>query len=78
MHRVYNIPEQQVEAEFGVTAPQREALILAVREGYYDLPRETNTTELGDQLGISDQAVTERLRRGIGTLVRNLLMSELR
>lgn len=78
VRRVYNIPEQQTETEFGVTAPQREALILAVREGYYDLPHETNTTELGDQLRISDQAVTERLRRGIGTLVRNMVMSELR
>ena len=76
--RVYNIPEQQTATEFGVTMPQREALIMAVREGYYDLPREANTSELGDQLGISDQAVTERLRRGIATLVRNTLMDRTR
>lgn len=76
--RVYNIPEQRENDVFGLTSPQQEALILAVREGYYDLPREANTTELGDQLEISDQAVTERLRRGIATLVRNTLMIETR
>lgn len=76
--RVYNIPEHRADDDFGLTSPQREALMLAVREGYYDLPRESNMADLGDQLDISDQAVTERLRRGIATLVRNTLMSEIR
>jgi predicted DNA binding protein len=74
--RVYNIPEHEEDDRFGLTAPQQEALMLAVREGYYDLPRESGTADLGDQLEISDQAVTERLRRGIATLVRNTLMVE--
>lgn len=71
---VYNIPEQQPDEAFGITQPQQEALMLAVREGYYDLPRGCSTDELADQLGISDQAVTERLRRAIATLTRNTLM----
>lgn len=59
---------------FGVTDRQREALTLAVTGGYYDIPGRVTTRELADQLGISDQAVTERLRRAIATLVENALL----
>ena len=52
----------------GLSAAQREALDLAISEGYYSIPRETTTKDLGDQLGISDQAVVERLRRAMRTL----------
>ncbi|MFB6082544.1 MAG: helix-turn-helix domain-containing protein [Halanaeroarchaeum sp.] len=59
---------------FGLTDRQREALTMAVDGGYYHIPREVTTLELADRMGISDQAVTERLRRGIATLVENTLM----
>jgi predicted DNA binding protein len=49
---------------------------LAVRGGYYGIPRGTSTQELADELGISAQAVTERLRRGVATLVNNTLLIE--
>jgi predicted DNA binding protein len=52
-----------------LTAPQEEALALAVACGYFSIPREISATELGNELGISDHAVIERLRRGITTLV---------
>jgi len=48
---------------------------LAVRLGYYDIPRGCTTAELADELGISDQAVTERLRRAIGTFGRYALLT---
>lgn len=60
---------------FGVTPPQRNALLLACEEGYYDIPRRASTADLAERLDISDQAVTERLRRGIQTLVANTLQS---
>lgn len=60
---------------FGVTPPQRDALLLACEEGYYDIPRRASTADLAERLDISDQAVTERLRRGIQTLVANTLQS---
>jgi predicted DNA binding protein len=74
--RIYNPREHHSDQAFGITQPQQEALMLAVREGYYDIPRQCDTKELAEQLGISDQAVTERLRRAIATLTRNTLMSE--
>lgn len=76
VQRVYNTPEQPDNGAFGISTSQREALVLAVREGYYDLPRECSTQELADQLGISDQAVSERLRRAVATLTRNTLITD--
>ncbi|MFC5971866.1 helix-turn-helix domain-containing protein [Halomarina salina] len=61
-------------AQFGLTALQRETLVQAVKEGYYSIPREVSTQALADQLDISDQAVTERLRRAIRTLATNAFM----
>ena len=59
--------------EEGLSEPQREALDLAVARGYYSIPRKATTAELADELGISDQAVVERLRRATITLAREEL-----
>lgn len=74
--RVYNPTDTEAEPWFGLTDPQREALRLAVERGYYDIPRGCTTEELSRAMGISDQAVTERLRRAIATLVRNTLLPD--
>ncbi len=76
MLRVYNPTEPDTAPWYGVTDPQREAMELAVEMGYYDIPRGCTTNELGAELGISDQAVTERLRRAIVTLASHTLIPE--
>jgi predicted DNA binding protein len=72
--RIYNPTNPDAGPFFGLTEPQRETLIMAVEAGYYSLPRQTVTKELGAELGISDQAVSERLRRAITNLVENTLL----
>jgi len=67
--RVYNPSDPDVRPWYGLTEPQFEALTLAIEMGYYDIPRGCTTKELATELGISDQAVTERLRRAIVALV---------
>lgn len=57
----------------GVTDKQRSALRLAFDEGYYDVPRTVDLREVGDRLGISRQAVSERLRRAHEVLVADFL-----
>lgn len=74
MRRIYNPSKPEVGPWYGLTAPQREALLLAVHRGYYNIPRQCTTVELAEQLDISDQAVTERLRRAIVTLTTNTLL----
>ncbi|MFC6837115.1 helix-turn-helix domain-containing protein [Halomarina ordinaria] len=66
-------PETPGRPRFGLTDRQRETLSLAVQRGYYAIPRQCTTIELAETLGISDQAVTERLRRAIVALVEDTL-----
>lgn len=73
--RVYNPTNPDAGPWFGLTESQREALLLAVEKGYYSIPRNCTTVELAEDLGISDQAVTERLRRAIVALVSNTLLA---
>jgi predicted DNA binding protein len=72
--RVYNPVRPEAGMWYGVTSPQRETLVRAVKGGYYSIPRQMSTQDLADDLGISDQAVTERLRRAIETLTENTLI----
>ena len=52
-------------SEAALTDTQQEALVLAHEQGYFESPREVTLAELGDELGISQQAVGSRLRGGI-------------
>ena len=70
--RVYTTDETS-NPNFGLTATQFDALVTAVETGYFRVPREISTVDLGVLLGISDQAVSERIRRGVETLTRNAL-----
>lgn len=59
---------------FGLTPEQREALVVAYERGYYDVPHRVTTEELGTELGVSHQSVSDRLRRGHRALVEHVLM----
>jgi predicted DNA binding protein len=72
--RVYNPVRPGTGMWYGVTEAQRETLMRAVQGGYYSIPRRMSTQDLADDLDISDQAVTERLRRAIVTLTENTLI----
>ena len=75
IERIYNPTKPDAGPWYGLTQPQRVALIAAVENGYYALPREISTKDLADGFDISDQAMTERLRRGITALVSNTLLA---
>jgi hypothetical protein len=67
LRAVYN-PHPPVTTGMLTTA-QREALRVASERGYFKVPREVTLRELSDQLGVSEQAVSQRLRRGLDSLV---------
>lgn len=54
-----------------LTNEQRDALARALEAGYFEVPRETTLIELADEIGISDSAVSQRLRRGLANLLRH-------
>lgn len=58
----------------GLTAAQRDALVIAVEEGYFAIPREATMEDVADSLGISTQAASERIRRGVKQFVTMILV----
>ncbi|WP_227378398.1 bacterio-opsin activator domain-containing protein [Haladaptatus halobius] len=70
--RIYDVDSAQ-RVRFDLTDDQQEALILAVEQGYYDVPREVDQAELADKLGVSHQALSERLRRGTKGILKKVI-----
>lgn len=66
-------PTGQDRGEFGLTDEQHEALVTALETGYYDVPRRITLVELADRLGISDTAASQRIRRGLASLLSTTL-----
>lgn len=66
---LYNPVEPTTVKSQDLTEAQRSLIERAYDEGYFDVPRRTTLAEMADELGISDQAVNERLRRGLSTLI---------
>lgn len=56
-----------------VTAPQHEALLCALDTGFYNVPRDSTMDDVASDLGISQQALSKRLRRGHRNLIENSL-----
>ncbi|AHF98615.1 bacterio-opsin activator [Halostagnicola larsenii XH-48] len=63
----------ETASESALTEEQQEALVLAYECGYFNSPREVTMDELGDELGISQQAIASRLRRGTRRVLGNTL-----
>lgn len=57
-----------------LTGPQREALQLAVRAGYYSIPRPINLCQLARRAGASPASLSERLRRAEGKVIMRYVM----
>ena len=67
-------PESSARVDLGVlTDKQRRTLELALREGYYERPRESNLTDLAEQLDLSKSAVSQRLRTAERKLIKATL-----
>jgi len=70
--RIHRLEERR-HGRFGLTDAQYESLIAALEYGYYEIPREMDMDKLSDELDISHQALSERLRRAHRTLVEELV-----
>lgn len=74
--QVYEASGSRVNGLFGLTDPQRDLLVIAYEEGYFEVPRGTSLVELGEQLEISDSAVSQRIRRGLKSLLETTVVDE--
>ncbi|WP_122088644.1 helix-turn-helix domain-containing protein [Halalkalicoccus subterraneus] len=60
-------------SEKTLTDAQQEIIDLAYERGYFESPRQVTMEELGEELGISQQAVASRLRRGTKSILGQTL-----
>jgi predicted DNA binding protein len=72
-----NLTQTRTPQQFmgGLSAAQRDALVAAVAKGYFAIPREATMEEVAETLGISTQAASERLRRGVEQFVETMLVA---
>lgn len=72
LHLVSPLKNRQ---EYDLTTDQRTALELAYNRGYFESPRGATQEDIGSELGITRQAVSSLLQRGIGQLIASTLVS---
>jgi predicted DNA binding protein len=76
VERIYTLTEEETGVyTFDITQQQQEALVAAVAGGYFEVPRQTTLKEIAEEIGISPQAASERIRRGADTVLRKVLLS---
>lgn len=73
--KIYDPIEVSGNTRSGMSTTQLETLLDAYEAGYFKVPRETTLVELSEKYDISDQAVSERLRRGIAELIESGLVT---
>lgn len=66
--RAHHADDEQGRA-YDLSEKQAEALQAAFQAGYFEVPRETDLQRLADQFDISEQALSERLRRGVSSVL---------
>jgi predicted DNA binding protein len=67
-------PDGEPAGRYGLTTAQFEALTTAAEMGWFAVPREVALDEIATEFDVSDQAMSERLRRGLGALVEDTLL----
>ena len=67
LERIYPLESEAKETpsqRWDLTPAQEECIRTALEMGYFEIPRETSTEAVANELGISKSAFLERLRRG--------------
>jgi hypothetical protein len=59
--------------DYGLSDKQCRTLRHAVEQGYYEVPRRTDLDTIAEEMDVSHQAASERLRRAIDVLVRRTI-----
>ncbi|MFA9425178.1 helix-turn-helix domain-containing protein [Natronorubrum sp. A-ect3] len=64
------------EGTYVLSEQQYEILTMAYYAGYFDVPRESTQDDLAGHFGISDSAVSKRLRRAIADLIAGTIEND--
>ena len=77
VHRVWTLSDEfERDLRYGLTPEQRESVTLALDRGYFETPRKATLSDLADELDISQQALSDRVRRANEKILRRALRPE--
>ena len=75
LNHVFTLSDEQPGGyTFDLTDSQRRALVTAVREGYFEVPRGTTLGKVGEKLGVTEQSASESVRRGADKVLKKVLL----
>lgn len=74
LRQVYELSNASRRGHFGLTDEQHDALVAGIEYRYFNVPRRATMDDVAAELGISRQAVSERLRRGHHRLIESALI----
>lgn len=77
LERLHSLTELDAEGKYDLTPEQRDTLLTALEEGYFEEPRAITLEELADELGLSSTAVSGRMRRAHAKLVARALVTDI-
>lgn len=64
---------QELDVETLLTPRQRDLVLIAVEEGYYDTPRDCTLTELAEAADVAKSTASETLHRAEGSIIRQFV-----
>lgn len=73
LNRVQEQEQPMASAQYDLTPTQRETLVTALEAGYYEVPRAVTMRELAEQMGVSQQTLSNRFRAAYKNLVTSTL-----
>lgn len=76
LYRLYTDTGSDEASGTTLSPKQARAARRAYEAGYYDVPRQSAAETLGEDLGVSGQAVSQRLRRAHAALIEEYLLDE--
>ena len=73
LNRVSEQEQPMASAQYDLTPKQRETLVSGLEAGYYEVPQEAALSDLAEEMGISQQALSKRFHNGHKNLIASTL-----
>ncbi|SEW23457.1 helix-turn-helix domain-containing protein [Natrinema salifodinae] len=73
LNRMRDQEQPMASAQYDLTTKQRETLVTALEEGYYEVPQSVTMSELADRMNISQQALSKRFHAAHENLITSTL-----
>jgi predicted DNA binding protein len=74
LDRLYPLTSRETASTYRLTDAQRHALVVATEQGYFEIPRQARMIDIAEQLDISEQATSERIRRGLNKVLTTTVL----